>query len=85
MLPLVNNMEKAKKLNILKKVTQVQAGMQLEAEHGTKYGKKYDVTGNDPKKTAKIVAVHLKEIPDYYSRLEKMEDNYKKDKNNKEE
>lgn len=78
-------MDKAKKLNILKKVTQFQTGMQLEAEHGTKFGKKYDVTGNDPKKTAKIVTVHMREIPDYYNRLEKMEDKFKKDKNNKEE
>lgn len=78
-------MEQSKKLNILKKVTQVQKGMQVEQEHGTKFGKKYDVTNNDPKKTAKIVSVHLREIPTYYDALEKMEDKYKKDKNNKEE
>ena len=78
-------MEKIAKIKILKKATEFQRGMQVEAEHGTKYGKQYDVTGNDPKKTAKIVKVHLREIPDYYNRLEKMEDRYKKDKNNKEE
>ena len=78
-------MEKANKLKILKKVTEFQKGMKVEAEHGTKFGKQYDVTGNDPKKTAKIVSVHLREAKDYYDRLEKMEDEAKKDKNNKEE
>jgi hypothetical protein len=39
-------------------------GMLVELEHT-------DVTGGDPVQTAKIVLAHLKERPDYYSRLKK--------------
>ena len=41
-------------------------GMTVELEHK-------DVTGGDPKKTAQIAIAHLKEDPDYYDKLEKME------------
>jgi hypothetical protein len=41
-------------------------GMFVEEEHK-------DLTGGDPKKTAKIVLAHLREVPDYYSKLEKVE------------
>ncbi len=40
-------------------------GMFDEEEHK-------DVTGGDPVKTAKIVLAHLKEYPDYYTRLKKV-------------
>ncbi|MEZ4572750.1 MAG: DUF5661 family protein [Thermomicrobiales bacterium] len=32
-----------------------------------------DVTGDDPILTGKIAWAHLKEFPDYYTRLEEME------------
>ena len=41
-------------------------GMEVETEHK-------DVTGGDPTKTAMIALAHLKERPDYYEKLEKME------------
>lgn len=53
-------------------VEQFAAGVKIEMEHGSK-DKQTDVTHNDPKKTAKIAWAHLKEIPDYYTRLKAME------------
>ena len=41
-------------------------GMNVELEHA-------DVTLGSPMLTAKIVLAHLKELPDYYDRLAKME------------
>lgn len=53
-------------------------GMDVELEHGTK-NIKTDVTGDDPEATFKIVMAHMHELPDYYTRLKKMEN---KSKNN---
>ena len=47
-------------------------GLVVELEHGS-HDPDTDVTGDDPVMTAKIAWAHLKEIPDYYTRLEKME------------
>lgn len=47
-------------------------GMEVELEHGS-HDPQTDVTGNDPVMTGKIALAHLKEIPDYYTRLKKME------------
>lgn len=47
-------------------------GVNIELEHGTKYTET-NVTNNDKKITGKIAWAHLKEFPDYYSRLEKLE------------
>jgi hypothetical protein len=67
-------MQNNKKKEIIKgKLSQMQKGMKIETEHGTKHGEKYNVTNDNPKLTAKIAAVHIKEVPDYYSRLEEME------------
>lgn len=41
-------------------------------EHGTRYPET-NVTNNDVKLTGKIAWAHLKEFPDYYTRLEKLE------------
>lgn len=49
-------------------------GLKVELEHA-------DVTKKDPIKTAKIALAHLKELPDYYTRLAKMERNGKKKSN----
>ncbi len=47
-------------------------GLAVELEHGT-VDSRTNVTGDDEVVTAKIAWAHLKEIPDYYTRLLKME------------
>lgn len=54
-------------------VSEFADGIGVEYEHGTKLGPETNVTNDDPKATAQIAWAHLKEIPDYYSRLGKME------------
>lgn len=51
---------------------QFRAGMDVEYEHGTR-DPETDVTGDDPVTTGKIAHAHLREFPDYYERLERME------------
>jgi hypothetical protein len=51
---------------------QFRAGMDVEYEHGS-HDPQTDVTGDDPIVTGKIALAHLKEFPDYYERLERME------------
>jgi hypothetical protein len=51
---------------------QFRAGMDVEYEHGTR-DPQTDVTGDDPVTTGKIALAHMKEFPDYYERLERME------------
>ena len=53
-------------------IEDVATGMNVEAEHGTRFPD-LDVTGDDPVITAKIALAHLREFPDYYERLEVME------------
>ncbi|MFC2113173.1 DUF5661 family protein [Bacteroidota bacterium] len=47
-------------------------GINVELEHGTRYPET-NVTDNDLTLTGKIAWAHLKEFPDYYSRLEILE------------
>jgi hypothetical protein len=47
-------------------------GLAVELEHGS-HDPQTDVTGDDPVLTAKIAWAHLKELPDYYTRLSVME------------
>jgi Protein of unknown function (DUF5661) len=47
-------------------------GLTIEQEHGA-HDPETDVTHDDEQMTAKIAWAHLKEIPDYYTRLAKME------------
>lgn len=54
-------------------IEQFRMGLDVELEHGTKYGKQTNVTNDDLAVTGKIAWAHLKEIPDYYTRLKKME------------
>lgn len=56
-------------------VEEFKNGMNVELEHGS-HDPETDVTGgtDDPKLIAKIAWAHLKEFPDYYKRLSKMED-----------
>ena len=51
---------------------QFRAGMDVEYEHGT-HDPQTDVTGDDPVVTGKIALAHMKEFPDYYDRLRRME------------
>jgi Protein of unknown function (DUF5661) len=53
-------------------IEQFRAGMDVELEHGTR-DPETDVTGDDPLVTAKIALAHLRELPDYYTRLARME------------
>jgi hypothetical protein len=53
-------------------VEQFRMGMDVELEHGT-VDPHTNVTNDDPLMTGKIALAHLNEIPDYYTRLDKME------------
>ncbi len=53
-------------------VEDVRDGMNVELEHGTRFPD-LDVSGDDPVVTVKIALAHLRELPDYYERLEVME------------
>ena len=53
-------------------VKQFRMGLEIELEHG-KVDPKTNVTGDDLIITGKIALAHLNEIPDYYTRLAKME------------
>lgn len=53
-------------------VEQYRMGMDVELEHGL-HDPETNVTDDDPMTTGKITLAHLKEFPDYYTRLEKME------------
>jgi Protein of unknown function (DUF5661) len=57
---------------------QFRAGMDVEFEHGS-HDPQTNVTGDDPIVTGKIAFAHLKEFPDYYERLERMEEEAKKE------
>ncbi|MBR9701900.1 hypothetical protein GOV13_03180 [Candidatus Pacearchaeota archaeon] len=56
---------------------QFMMGMNVELEHGSR-DPDTNVTGDDPVMTGKIALAHLKEFPDYYDRLEKMEEEAEK-------
>jgi hypothetical protein len=53
-------------------VEQFRMGMEVEFEHG-RHDPQTNVTNDDPVLTAKIALAHLKELPDYYTRLKRME------------
>lgn len=53
-------------------VEQFRIGMDVELEHG-RVDLDTNVTDDDALLTGKIALAHLREFPDYYSRLEKME------------
>lgn len=54
-------------------VSQFRRGLEVEMEHGSLWGDETNVTKDDPHFTGRIAWAHLKEIPDYYTRLDKME------------
>ena len=53
-------------------VDEFRDGLDVELEHGF-HDPQTNVTGSDPVITGKIALAHLKEFPDYYTRLKKME------------
>ena len=60
-------------------VEQFRMGLDVELEHGLR-DPSTNVTGDDPILTGKIALAHLNEIADYYTRLDKMEQEAKKEK-----
>jgi hypothetical protein len=59
-------------------VEQFRAGLDVELEHGL-HDPATNVTGDDPVITGKIALAHLNEFSDYYTRLERMEEEAKRD------
>lgn len=59
-------------------VEQFRMGMDVELEHGL-HDLATNVTGYDPGFTGKIALAHLNEFPDYYTRLDRMEAEAKRD------
>ena len=59
-------------------VEQFRMGMDVELEHGF-HDPATNVTGDDPVFTGKIALAHLNEFPDYYTRLDRMEEEAKRD------
>tara|TARA_Y100000310_G_scaffold316740_1_gene368853 strand:+ start:15549 stop:15809 length:261 start_codon:yes stop_codon:yes gene_type:complete len=59
-------------------VNQFRMGMDVELEHGL-IDPSTNVTDDDPIITGKIALAHLNEFPDYYDRLERMEEEAEKD------
>jgi Mn-dependent DtxR family transcriptional regulator len=59
-------------------VEEFRSGMDVELEHGL-HDILTNVTDDDPHVTAKIALAHLNEFADYYTRLERMEEEAKKD------
>ena len=53
-------------------LNQLRIGMEVELEHGRR-DSLTNVTDDDPLLTAKIALAHLRELPDYYTRLAVME------------
>ena len=59
-------------------VDQFRMGMDVELEHGL-CDPSTNVSNDDPIITSKIALAHLNEIPDYYDRLKKMEEDTEAD------
>jgi hypothetical protein len=57
-------------------VEQLRLGMDVELEHGLR-DPLTNVTGDDPVVTGKIALAHLNEFADYYTRLDRMEEEAK--------
>jgi hypothetical protein len=59
-------------------VDEFRAGMDVELEHG-RHDLATNVTDDDPHVTGKIARAHLNEFADYYTRLERMEEEAKRE------
>ncbi len=53
-------------------IEEFRAGLAVELEHGA-HDPETNVTNDDELMTGKIALAHLKEYPDYYTRLDKLE------------
>jgi Protein of unknown function (DUF5661) len=53
-------------------IEQFWMGLEVELEHGVR-NPETNVTNDDPVLTGKIAYAHLREFPDYYTRLRNME------------
>ena len=53
-------------------IDEFRRGLEIEFEHGA-HDPETNVTNDDPLLTGKIAWAHLKEIADYYTRLDRME------------
>ena len=51
---------------------QFRMGLEVELEHGTR-DPETNLTSDDEILTGKVALAHLREFPDYYTRLEKLE------------
>jgi len=60
-------------------VEQFRRGMDVELEHGL-HDLLTNVTDDDPVVTGKIALAHLNEFPDYYTRLERLEAEARRDR-----
>lgn len=58
-------------------VDQFRMGMDVELEHGL-HDLLTNVSDSDPVVTGKIALAHLNEFPDYYTRLQRMEEEAKR-------
>lgn len=54
-------------------ISKFRVGLGVELEHGS-HDPETDVTNDDEILTGKIALAHLREFPDYYTRLEKLEE-----------
>jgi hypothetical protein len=61
-------------------IDQFRRGLDVELEHGL-HDLRTNVTDDDPLVTGKIALAHLHEFADYYTRLERMEEEAKRDHN----
>ncbi len=59
-------------------VEQFRRGMDVELEHGL-HDSETNVTDDDPVVTGKIALAHLNEFSDYYTRLNRMEEEAKRE------
>jgi hypothetical protein len=59
-------------------IEQFRSGMDVELEHG-RHDPVTNVTDDDPILTGKIALAHLNEFADYYTRLERMEEQAKRE------
>ena len=57
---------------------QFRSGMDVGLEHG-RHDPVTNVTDDDPVVTGKIALAHLNEFPDYYTRLERMDEQAKRE------
>jgi Protein of unknown function (DUF5661) len=64
-------------------VEQFRRGMNVELEHGL-HDPATNVSDDDPHVTARIALAHLNEFADYYTRLERMEEDARRERASRE-